>query len=133
MLRARRSGPSEELCTRAGTLDQQQATIERVSREIGALLDLVEENEAKGRVGQARGTTRVSLSVGRSMRLCAAMCLFVFRCVRLSFTRLLQLLAYTAVSLPVWLSLRLSVISMVMACTGPASVGRRALHSPREA
>ena len=40
--------------TRAGTLDQQQATIERLSKEIGALLDLVEENEAKGRVGQVR-------------------------------------------------------------------------------
>jgi hypothetical protein len=37
---------------RAGTLDQQRAMIERVSKEIGALSDLVEENEAKGRVGQ---------------------------------------------------------------------------------
>ncbi len=38
----------------AGTLDQQRATIERVSKEIGALADLVEANEAKGRMGQAR-------------------------------------------------------------------------------
>ena len=60
------------------------------------------------------------------MRLCAAMCLFVFRCVRLSFTRLLQLPAYTAASLPVWLSLRLSVISMVMACTGPVGLSGQA-------
>ncbi len=36
----------------AGTLDQQRATIERVSKEVGALADLVEENEAKGRMGQ---------------------------------------------------------------------------------
>ncbi len=36
----------------AGTLDQQKATIERVSKEIGALADLVEANEAKGRMGQ---------------------------------------------------------------------------------
>ncbi len=36
----------------AGTLDQQKATIERVSKEIGALSDLVEANEAKGRMGQ---------------------------------------------------------------------------------
>ena len=36
----------------AGTLDQQKATVERVSKEIGALADLVEENEAKGRMGQ---------------------------------------------------------------------------------
>ncbi len=38
----------------AGTLDQQKATIERVSKEIGALADLVEANEAKGRLGQVR-------------------------------------------------------------------------------
>ena len=38
----------------AGTLDQQKATIERVSKEIGALADLVEANEAKGRMGQVR-------------------------------------------------------------------------------
>jgi hypothetical protein len=36
----------------AGTLDAQKATIERVSKEIGALADLVEANEAKGRMGQ---------------------------------------------------------------------------------
>ena len=42
---------------RAGTLDQQKAMIERVSKEIGALSDLVEENEAKGRVGQVRVST----------------------------------------------------------------------------
>ena len=39
---------------RAGTLDQQKATVERVSKEVGALADLVEENEAKGRMGQVR-------------------------------------------------------------------------------
>ena len=38
----------------AGTLDQQEATVERVSKEIGALADLVEANEAKGRMGQVR-------------------------------------------------------------------------------
>ncbi len=38
----------------AGTLDAQRATIERVSKEIGALADLVEANEAKGRMGQVR-------------------------------------------------------------------------------
>jgi hypothetical protein len=41
---------------RAGTLDQQRATIERVSKEIGALADLVEANEAKGRMGQVRAS-----------------------------------------------------------------------------
>ena len=38
----------------AGTLDQQKATVERVSKEIGALADLVEANKAKGRMGQVR-------------------------------------------------------------------------------
>ncbi len=51
VLQARQLGSSEE-CARAGTLDQQQATIERVSKEIAALFDLIEENEAKGRVEQ---------------------------------------------------------------------------------
>jgi hypothetical protein len=41
----------------AGTLDQQEATVERVSKEIGALADLVEANEAKGRMGQVRAST----------------------------------------------------------------------------
>ena len=68
MLRARRSDSSDE-CARAGTLDQQQATIERLSKEIGALLDLVEENEAKGRMGQ------VWMSVLSSV--CALVCLCV--------------------------------------------------------
>ncbi len=40
----------------AGTLDQQRAMIERVSKEIGALADLVEANEAKGRMGQVRAS-----------------------------------------------------------------------------
>jgi hypothetical protein len=60
---------------RAGTLDQQKATIERVSKEIGALSDLVDENEAKGRMGQVRlpvlmrgthGYVRVPSSVPRA-------------------------------------------------------------------
>ncbi len=38
----------------AGTLDHQRATVERVSKEIGALADLVEADEAKGRMGQVR-------------------------------------------------------------------------------
>ncbi len=40
----------------AGTLDEQKATVERVSKEIGALADLVEANEAKGRMGQVRAS-----------------------------------------------------------------------------
>ncbi len=51
VLQAGWTGRSEE-CARAGTLDQQKATVERMSKEIGVLADLVEENEAKGRVGQ---------------------------------------------------------------------------------
>jgi hypothetical protein len=42
----------------AGTLDEQRATIERVSKAIGALADLVEENEAKGRMGQVCASAR---------------------------------------------------------------------------
>jgi hypothetical protein len=49
---------------RAGTLDQQRAMIEHVSKEIGALADLVEENEAKGRMGQVRTS---ALSFARLM------------------------------------------------------------------
>ncbi len=64
-----RYGPRRSTARGAGTLDAQKATIERVSKEIGALAALVEENEAKGRMGQvcasalhtmySRGTHRV--------------------------------------------------------------------------
>jgi hypothetical protein len=49
-LQAIRAGIDRE----QATLDQQKATVERVSKEIGALADLVEANEAKGRMGQVR-------------------------------------------------------------------------------
>ena len=97
--------------TRAGTLDQQQATIERVSKEIGALLDLVEENEAKGRVGQVRARRVCS-----SLSVNASVCAYVSVCLSLGprVVRLLQLSASLYSVLSLYPSVRLSVIFMVI-------------------
>ncbi len=53
----------------AGTLDQQEATVERVSKEICALADLVEANKAKGRMGQVRASARRTMRVDACARL----------------------------------------------------------------